>query len=168
MEFEEIIRKRTSTRKFKDKKLEKEKLDKILEAGRVAPTAKNKQPQKIFVVESEVGLKKIDKASPCRYNAPVVLMVCSDKSIAFHKENYSTYEMDATIVTTHMMLEATNVEVENIWIEMFDQNILKKEFNLDENLEVICLLMLGYQSDDCPVNPMHNIRKPMHELVEYV
>lgn len=168
MEFEEIIRKRTSTRKFKDKKLEKEKLDKILEAGRVAPTAKNKQPQKIFVVESEIGLKKIDKASPCRYNAPVVLMVCSDKSIAFHKENYSTYEMDATIVATHMMLEATNIDVENIWIEMFDQNILKKEFNLDENLEVICLLMLGYKSDDCPVNPMHNIRKPMHELVEYV
>ena len=118
MEFEEIIRKRTSTRKFKDKKLEKEKLDKILEAGRVAPTAKNKQPQKIFVVESEIGLKKIDKASPCRYNAPVVLMVCSDKSIAFHKENYSTYEMDATIVATHMMLEATNIDVENIWIEM--------------------------------------------------
>ena len=168
MEFEEIIRKRTSTRKFKDKKLEKEKIDKILEAGRVAPTAKNKQPQKIFVVESEIGLKKIDKASPCRYNAPVVLMVCSDKSIAFHKENYSTYEMDATIVATHMMLEATNIDVENIWIEMFDQNILKKEFNLDENLEVICLLMLGYKSDDCPVNPMHEIRKPIHELVEYV
>lgn len=168
MEFEEIIRKRTSIRKFKDKKLEKEKLDKILEAGRVAPTAKNKQPQKIFVVESEFGLKKIDKASPCRYNAPVVLMVCSDKSIAFHKEDYSTYEMDATIVATHMMLEATNIEVENVWIEMFDQNILKKEFNLDENLEVICLLMLGYKSDDCPVNPMHNIRKPIHELVEYV
>ena len=61
MEFEEIIRKRTAVRKFSDKALEQEKLDKILEAGRLAPTAKNIQPIKIYVVSSLEGLEKIDK-----------------------------------------------------------------------------------------------------------
>lgn len=73
MEFEEVIRKRTAIRKFKNDNVEKDKIEKILEAGRLAPTAKNKQPQKIYVAMSEEAIEKIDKVSPCRYNAPVVL-----------------------------------------------------------------------------------------------
>ena len=168
MNFEDVIRLRTATRKFEDTFVEREKVEKILEAGRLAPTAKNLQPQKIFVVTSKKGLIQIDKASPCRYNAPLVLMVCSDKSVAFQKNNYSTYEMDAVIVATHMMLEATNLGVDNVWVELFDRNILKKEFNLKEDLEPICLLMLGYRSSDCPVNPIHKVRKELSEIVEYV
>ena len=64
MDFEELIRKRSSTRKFQDKKIEKEKIDKILEAGRLAPTAKNIQPQVIYIIDSEDGIKKINEASP--------------------------------------------------------------------------------------------------------
>ena len=168
MNFEDVIRLRTATRKFDHISVERSKIEKILEAGRLAPTAKNLQPQKIFVVTSKKGLIQIDKASPYRYNAPLVLMVCSDKSVAFQKNNYSTYEMDAVIAATHMMLEATNLGVDNIWIEMFDKNILKKEFKLEEDLEPICLLMLGYRSSDCPVNPMHKVRKELSEIVEYV
>ena len=168
MNFEEIIRKRTATRKFQNILVEQEKLEKVLEAGRLAPTAKNYQPQHFFVIKTKKGFAKIDKASPCRYGAPIVVMVCSDKEIAFHQNNYSTYEMDATISATHMILEATNVGLDSIWVEMFDRNILKKEFHLKESLEVVCLLMLGYKSSDCPVNPMHSIRKPLHEMVEYI
>lgn len=168
MLFEEVIRCRTATRKFEDTFVEREKVEKILEAGRLAPTAKNMQPQKVFVIASENGLLKVDKASPCRYHAPLVLLVCSDKSVAFQKDGYSTYEMDAVIVATHMMLEATNLGVDNVWVEMFDRNILKKEFNLKDPLEPICLLMLGYRASDCPVNPMHEVRNPISEMVEYV
>src|SRR5690625_79341 len=103
-----------ATRKFKNKKVEPEKLNKILEAGRLAPTAKNLQPQKIYVANSNESLEKIDKVSPCRYGAPTVLIVCSDKNVAWTKEDYSTYEMDACIVATHMMLEATNIGIDNI------------------------------------------------------
>lgn len=167
MEFEEIIRRRTSVRKFSDKKLEKEKLDKILEAGRLAPTAKNIEPFKIYVVNSEEGLLKIDNASRCRYGAKTVLIVCGNKDEAYHKGDYSTYEMDSCIVTTHMMLEATNIGVDNIWIESFDENILRSEFNIPSEYIPICLLPLGYKAVDCPVNPFHEKRKNIEEIVEY-
>ena len=168
MEFEDIIRRRTSVRKFNDKKLEKEKLDKILETGRVAPTAKNIQPIKIYVVQSDEGLEKIDKASRCRYGAPVVLIICGNRDEAYHKGDYSTYEMDSCIVTTHMMLEATNIGVDNIWVESFDENVLRDEFNIGEELTPVCLLPLGYKADDCSINPLHDKRKNLDELVIYV
>jgi len=167
MEFEKVIKMRTATRKFKDEKIPQEILTKILEIGRLAPTAKNQQPQKIYVVNSKEGILKIDKSSPCRYNAPTVLIVCSDKNIACKLGNYSTYEMDACIVATHLMLGATNYGVDNIWIEYFDKDILKKEFNLDENIEPICLIPLGYKSDDYEGNPTHNKRKNLEEMAEY-
>ncbi len=167
MEFEKVIRERFSTRKFKNDLISDELINKILEAGNLAPTAKNNQPQRIYVVKSKEGLEKIDKASPCRYNAPVCLIVASDKGIAWSKDDSSTYEMDACIVATHMMLEATNVGVDNIWIEMFDKNILKQEFNLDANIEPVCLIPLGYKTDDCKPSPMHNTRKNLSQIVEY-
>ncbi|MBR3198518.1 MAG: nitroreductase family protein [Bacilli bacterium] len=167
MDFEEIIRKRTAIRKYSDKKLEKEKLNKILEAGNLAPTAKNNQPFKIYVIETDEGLKKVDEASPCRYNAQTVLLVCGDKNEAFHKEDYSTYEMDCSIVTTHMMLEATNLGVDNVWVEMFDQNMIRDLFEIPENLIPVCLLMLGYKADDAKANEAHSIRKNIENLVIY-
>ena len=167
MSFEEIIRKRTAVRKFSDKKLEKEKLDKILEAGRLAPTAKNSQPIKIYVIKSEEGISNLDKATRCRYGASTVLIVCGNKEEAYHKGEYSTYEMDSCIVATHMMLEATNVGVDNIWIESYDENILRKEFDIPNEYIPVCILPLGYKIDDCPINPMHDKRKNIDELVEY-
>ncbi len=167
MEFEKVIRERFSVRKFKNDNIQDDQINKILEAGNLAPTAKNNQPQKIYVVKSKEGLEKIDMASPCRYNAPVCLIVASDKNIAWSKGDYSTYEMDACIVATHMMLEATNIGLDNIWIEMFDKEILKQEFNLQENIEPICLIPLGYKTDDCKPSPMHNARKDLSEIVEY-
>ena len=167
MNFEEIIRKRTSVRKFSNKELEQTKLDKILEAGRLAPTAKNNQPIKIYVVQSKEGIIKIDKATKCRYGANTVLIICGNIEEAYHKGTYSTYEMDSCIVTTHMMLEATNIEVDNIWIESFDENILREEFNIPNEYIPVCLLPLGYKTDDCPINPLHDKRKNIEEIVEY-
>ena len=168
MEFENVIKNRTAVRKYKENQISQEQLEKILNAGNLAPTAKNIQPQVIYVVQSEEGLRKIDSVSPCRYGAPTVLIVCSNKDLAFKKGDYSTYEMDACIVATHMMLEATNVGVGSIWIEMFDASKLKEEFNLDNSVEPICLLPLGYTADDYTGNPMHNIRKDINDIVKYV
>ena len=110
IDFSEVIKNRYSCKKFSDRKVEKEKLDKILEAGRVAPTAKNLQEQHIYVVQSENGLAAIDKVTPCRYGAPVVLVV------AYNKNNVFTYPGEkrdsgieaASIVATHMLLAAYN------------------------------------------------------------
>ena len=165
MKFEDVIRERFSTRSFKDEKVNKEQLDKILEAGRIAPTAKNNQPIKIYVIESEDALNKINGCSPCIYGAKTVLLVCADKDSSYHKGTYSTFEIDASIVATHMILEATNVGVDSVWVEMFDNEKVKEYFNL--SYEPICLLPLGYRKDDYKPSPMHSTRKDISELVEY-
>lgn len=168
MDFEEVIKKRQSTRMFSDKKLEIEKLDKILEAGRIAPTAKNNQPLKIYVINSEEGLKKLDNASRCRYNSPAVLLVCGNIDQAFVKEDgHSSYEVDASICATHMMLEATNLGVDNIWVALFDEEKLRIEFDIPKNIIPVCLIPLGYKDENCPPSPRHNIRKNIEEIVEY-
>lgn len=167
MEFEKVIRERKATRKFSSKEVEKEKLNKILEAGRLAPTAKNNQPFKIFVINSVDGIKKVDKCSPCRYGAPIVLLVCGDIKKSYVKDGTPMYQVDCSIVTTHMMLEATNVGVDNIWIEMFDKEKIKKEFEISDDLDPVCLLPIGYKSKICPPSPFHKIRKKINDLVEY-
>ena len=167
MEFTNVIKERFAVRKFNDKEIEQEKLDMILEAWRIAPTAKNIQPIKIYVIKSKEWLSKIDKASPCRYWASTVLLVCWDKETAFSKRKRSTYEMDSCIVATHMMLEATNQWLWNIWIELFDEKVLRDEFNIPEHLEPICLLPIWYIAEDCPMNPNHTNRKDINEIVEY-
>ena len=168
MEFNEVIRKRTATRKFSDKKVEENKLNNVLEAGRIAPTAKNIQPIKIYVINSDEGIKKLDEATPCRYGANTVLLVCGDTELAYKKGDYSTYEMDACIVATHLMLVATNEGLDNIWVEMFDENVIRDKYNIPSNLKPICLLPIGYKTDDCPLNPLHNKRKELSEIVEYI
>lgn len=168
MEFNDVIKKRTATRKFSNKKISQKDIEKILEAGNLAPTAKNLQPQFIYVVISEEGLKKIEEITPCRYNAQCCLLVCSDKEKAFHKEDYSTFEMDATIVATHMILEAANLNIDSTWIEAFDKNEAKNVLNLDDNIEPVCIINLGYRTDDCPENSMHNQRKNINEMVKYI
>lgn len=167
MEFEDIIRKRTSVRKFSDIKLGQEKLGKILEAGRLAPTAKNNQPIKIYIVNTSEGIDKIDKASRCRYGAQTILIVCGNKENAYHRGDYTTAEMDSCIVATHMMLEATNIGVDNIWIESFDERILREEFNIPNEYIPFLLMPLGYRTEDCPMNPLHDKRKAIEDIVEY-
>lgn len=167
MELEEVIRKRESTRLFSSKEVEQEKLDKILEAARLAPTAKNVQPIKILIVRSKEGLKIIDKVSPCRYKAPVVLLIYGDKSKAYSKTDFTSYEMDATIVATHMMLEATNIGVDNIWIEMFNTEKTKELFGLEDNWIPIAMMPIGYRSKLCPPSIWHKKRKKIEDIVEY-
>ncbi|MBQ7240705.1 MAG: nitroreductase family protein [Bacilli bacterium] len=168
MLFDEVIRKREACRKFSDYKLNDEELDKIIEAGRIAPSAKNNQPIKIFVCRSEEALKKIDEVSPCRYGAPQVLLICGLKDQVYKSNEGDTLDVDCAICATHMMLEATNIGIDNIWIRMFDDKKLIEAFNLDDNLKPVCLIPMGKRSEDAPISPKHNIRKDKKELVEYI
>ena len=135
MEFTEVIRDRYSCKKYDGRQITKEQLEAILEAGRVAPTAKNLQEQHIYVVQSEEGLAKIDKVTPCRYGAKTVLVV------AFDRENVFTYPggnrdsgiEDAAIVATHLMLGAKNVGVDRCWLNNLNPDILKADLELPEN-----------------------------------
>ena len=171
MDFLELAQKRFSVRKFSQQKVEQEKLDKILKAGQLAPTAKNSQSHKIFVLKNEDSLKKINEVTPMAYKAPVVLMVCYDKTLSYknpsdtHNPDYDGGELDAAIVTTHMMMEAADLGLGTLWARGFDSQKIYDAFNLDKNLEVVCLLDIGYPAPDCEPAPRHTERKPLSETV---
>lgn len=170
MDFTQVIQNRYSCKKFSDRQVSAEQLKEILEAGRVAPTAKNLQEQHIYVLQSKEFLAKIDKVTPCRYGAPTVLVV------AFNKDNVFIYPgesrdsgiEDASIVATHMTLAAYNAGVDSCWINFFDPDILKKELNLPENEEILMLLDLGFAADGTKPLPNHTSRKNLSETVTYL
>lgn len=170
MEFTELIKERYSCKKFDGRKVEKEQLAAILEAGRLAPTAKNLQEQRVYVVESQEGLAMIDKITPCRYGASTVLVVAYDKNNVFTypggKRNSGVE--DATIVATHMMLAAKAAGVESCWINFFDPENAAKEMNLPENEEVLMLLDLGYAGEGGIPLANHGKRKDLSETVSYI
>lgn len=165
--FEDVIRRRFSTRRFKNEPVPREDILKILEMGRIAPTAKNNQPQRIYVVTKDEDLEKLDTVTRCRYNAPLVFIICSELSSSWTDGKNDSHEIDATIVATHMMLEATNIGVDNIWIEMFDREALKKVFNIPEGIEPIALLPMGY-NDNMEPSPLHSSRKSLEETVTFL
>ena len=170
MEFKEVIRNRFSCRKFSDRQIESEKLDAILEAGRLAPTAKNLQEQRIYVAQSAEALAKIDSATRCRYGAPTVLVVAFDKNNVFTYpgETRDSGVEDATIVATHMILAAADEGVNSCWINFFDPEKMAEALSLPENEEVLMMLDLGYAAEGVKPTPGHSTRKPLSETVSYL
>lgn len=170
MEFTDVIEKRYSCKNYSARKVEDEKLIAILNAGRVAPTAKNFQEQRIYVVRSEEGLAKIDAATPCRYGAPVCLVVAYDRSNMFTYPGgkHTSGAEDAAIVATHMLLAAANAGVDSCWINFFDPEKLAAELGLPENEEVLMLMDLGYAAEGAGPLANHGLRKPLEETVDYL
>ena len=170
MEFKEVIKNRYSCKKYLDRQVEAEKLTAILEAGRLAPTAKNLQEQHVYVVQSEDGLAKIDSVTPCRYGAPTVLVV------AFDKDNVFTYPgdkrdsgvEDATIVATHMILAAADEGINSCWVNYFDPEKLAAALELPDNEEVLMVMDLGYAAEGAGPLPNHESRKALEETVSYM
>ena len=170
MEFTEVINNRYSCKKYSDKKVEDQKLDAILEAGRVAPTAQNRQEQHIYVIQSDDLLAKIDKVTPCRYGAPTVLVVAFDKNNVFTypDEKRDSGVEDASIVATHMILAAANEGVDSCWINYFDPEKLADELGLPENEEILMVMDLEYAAEGAGPLAGHKKRKPLSETVSYL
>ena len=170
MEFTEVVKNRYSCKKYSSRPVEDDKLNAVLEAGRLAPTAKNLQEQKIYVLRSPEALAKIDAATPCRYNAPVVLAVAFDKTQVFTYpggKRDSGVE-DAAIVATHMILAAADAGLDSCWINFFDPDQVAKALGLPENEEVLMLMDLGYAAEGAGPLPNHSSRKPLKETVFYL
>jgi len=169
MDFLELAKKRYSVRNYSDKKVENEKLDKILQAAHVAPTAANLQPIHLIAVQSEEGLAKVSKAANI-YGAPLAIIVCADHNKAWVRpfDQKQTGDIDASILTDHMMLQATELGLGTVWVCYFKPDVLRAEFDLPEYLEPINILVVGY-SDDEPADTSRfdTQRIPMSQLVSY-
>ena len=169
MDFLDIAKKRYSVRNYTDEKVEKEKLEKILAAALAAPTAANLQPVRILVLEEETELRKISKAADI-YHAPLAFIVCADRSKAWKRpfDGKSTADIDAAILTDHMMLEAADLGLGSVWICFFKPEVLKKEFELPDHMEPVNILAVGYAGEN-PADPFRhlNTRISMEELISF-
>lgn len=169
MDFITLAKQRCSIRSYKDRKVEQEKLDLILEAAHAAPTAANLQPVRILAVQSEEGLSRIGKAANI-YGAPLAIIVCADHNKAWVRpfDRKQTGDIDASILTDHMMLQATALGLGSVWICYFKPDVLKEEFQLPDHLEPINILAIGY-GDEAPASPDRHgqTRIPIRELVSY-
>ncbi len=170
MDFLEIARSRYSCKKFDSRQIEKEQLNTILEAGRLAPTAKNLQEQRVYVVQSAEGVSKIDTLTPCRYGAPTVIIMAFDKNNVFTYpgQKYDSGIEDATIVATHMLLAAKSAGVESCWVNFFDPDKAAEAFQLPENEEILMFLCLGFAAEGSGPLANHSSRKPLEETVTYL
>ena len=169
MTFLELANKRYSARKYKDQPIEKEKLDQVLEAGRIAPTAKNNQPVKIYVLQSKEALEKISTLTPCAFNAPCVLMFAYDETLEWthpDEEGIHSGVEDCSIVASHVMLEATDLGLETCWVNRFPNTKTAQAFQLSDTMKPVLLMPIGYADDEPSIR--HTQRKDMKEIVEYL
>ena len=171
MTFLELAKRRYSVRSFKDTPIGEEQLNLILEAGRVAPTACNNQPQKIYVAKSEESRKKL--ADVCRYTfgAPIILVVCYDRARDWKNKlmpGYESGETDAAIVCTHMMLQAEELGIGSCWVGYFNAQVVAEVLGLPENVTVSALLPIGYAAENALPAALHTSYRDFADTIEEI
>lgn len=169
MNFMELVKERYSLRSFDHRKVEKEKLELILLAGQLAPTAANRQPQRILVITSDEGMEKLKECTSYTFDAPMALLICADTSISWKRkvDGHDSAQVDAAIVATHMMMEITELGLGSTWVASFDPAAMRSAFSIPENLIPVCLLPLGYPRGTATIHPNHFKRKHLSETVVY-
>ena len=171
MSFFELAKSRWSVRAYKDTPIEAEKMQLILEAGRVAPTTKNYQPQRIYVAKSEEARKKLASVCRCTWDAPVILVVCYDTqrhSCNKLMNGYGSGEKDASIVCTHMMLQAWELGIGSCWVGYFNADVVADVLGLPPHIRVMGLLTLGYPADNAKPLDLHFQYRDMADMVEEI
>lgn len=168
MSFAELVKKRYSVRKYDPRPIEQEKMALILEAGRLAPTGVNYQPQRILVVQGE-HLEQMKGCTPCLYGQTAVLVICYDKTESWKsRSGREIGDIDSTIVMTQMMYQAEELGIGSLIVGIYKEPLLRERFHIPENYEIVCLLMLGYPAQDSePLPQFHSQRKSLEETVFY-
>lgn len=163
MDFLSLAKQRYSVRAFDPRPIEREKLEKLIEACRIAPTAKNQQPQKVFLATSKEAVEKLNALSPCIYGAPAVIVMAYDKTLTWvhsdHPEIHSGY-VDASICLTHMMLEATELGLGTCWVARFDPYAAREALGLCEDIMPVALMPVGYPADKASPSDRHLSYRP--------
>ncbi len=172
MEFYNLIRTRETIRSYDpDRKIDKDVLNRILNAGRLAPSAANRQPWTFVLVSSENKLKEVKASYPRDWfqKVPHALAVVGNKSKSWVRpyDGYNSIELDVAIAMDHMVLAAENEGVATCWIIAFDYQKLAKALGLKENEVVYCITPLGYPPEDFQKHG-NKRRKPLEEIVKRI
>ena len=168
MDFFDVVETRESIRNYdSDKPIEEEKLQRILEAGRLAPSAANRQPWQFILVSSKQGLERV---RPCYDSdwfraAPHILIVKGRAGEAWTRaDGYNSLETDLTIAMDHLILAAENEGVGTCWIANFRPDVLKEVLSLSDDERVFAITPLGYQTVEFTKKGRKN-RKSLDEIV---
>ena len=167
MDFLDLAKKRYSVRSYKETPVEEEKVACILEAARVAPSAANLQPTRLVVIDNAEGMEKLSRAANV-YSAPLAIIVCADHAKAWKRpaDGKSTVDIDASIATDHMMMEATSLGLGSVWICWFDPEVVTQGFDLPETLEPVNILAIGYSDEPAKSPDRHATERiPVGELL---
>ena len=171
MTFLELAKTRYSVRSFQNRPIAEEDMNRILEAGHVAPTACNNQPQKIYIAQSEDARRKLAAVCRCTFDAPVILVICYDRNLDWKNKlqpGYESGETDAAIVCTHMMLEAAELGIGSCWVGYFNAHRVAEILDLPENITVSALLPMGYPADDAKPLPLHSQFRELSDIVSVI
>ena len=166
MEFLELIEKRYSVRAYKPNDVEDEKLEAVLEAARLAPTAVNYQPFQIIVIHTNGRESELNRIYPANWfvQPPLLICVCAVRDKAWKRRDGKNFmDIDATIVMDHIILAATSIGLGTCWIGAFDAVAAEEVLNLPEGVEPVVFTPLGYPADE----PGIKRRKDLSELVKY-
>ncbi|MDO5715945.1 MAG: nitroreductase family protein [Tissierellia bacterium] len=168
MEFKNVAKERYSCRHFSNKEVEEDKIKAILEIARWAPTAVNRQPFKIFVMNSQTAKEKVRQSTNCAYDADTFLIVGYQEEKAwvreFDQRNFA--DVDGSIIATHLMLAIHDFGLATTWVGHFDAPFLRKEFPEMKEFELIALFPIGYPAKDGLPSPRHYQRKSIEDIVE--
>lgn len=167
MDFLEFAKARYSCRNYTTQRVEKEKIEKILEAARVAPTAVNYQPQRILVIQDEEKLAKLSECTKFGWGANTMFIICYDKNVSW-KSKFDSKDkgiIDASIVATHMMFEIHDLGLGTTWIGYFDPEKLRKIYNIPQNYEIVALMPVGYPDPNARPSEEHYKRNDMDNMV---
>jgi len=169
MDFYNFAKERYSVRKFENKHIEKNIIDKILSAGHIAPTGCNNQPQRILVINSDESIEKLKKCTKCHFDAPTAMLICYNKDESWQRkyDGALSAPVDASIVATHLMLMAHSLGIGSTWVMHFDPEAMKNEFNIPDNYIPHALLVMGYAHKDAKPLEMHDTYRDINDVVYY-
>jgi len=167
MGFQELIRKRHSVRAYKSESIPQDVLEKVIEAGRLAPTAANRQGFKIFVIKTDDFKDELKKIYPQEwfFNAPYVIGICSIPKETWVRRDGKNYaDVDAAIVMDHIILAATDSGLGTCWIGAFNVEAARDFLEIPADMEPIAFTPIGYPADKLRAK----IRKPIDKIVHYI
>lgn len=167
-EFLDLAEKRYSCRKFSDRPVPQELVNKIIAAAIAAPTAVNTQPFRIWIMESRQAKEAIRKATSYTFGAEHFLLLGTRREDSWTRpfDQHNFAEVDAAIVATHMMLEISDLGLATTWVGYFDASALQKCYPQMGGYELIALFPFGYAAEDAVPSPSHSKRKTADALTE--
>lgn len=153
MDVFEAISKRFSVRNYLDKPVEEEKLEKVLEAGRLAPSGSNRQPWVFIVVRDQARRKALAAAAMGQAfvaQAPVVIAACGTDPDRMMSCEVHDYAVNVSIAVDHMMLQAVEEGLGSCWIGAFNQNEARNVLGVPQDVKIVALFPLGYPAHAAP------------------